>query len=494
MKRSRPRAPGSGASTSNVKAKAVSLRRKNPTGSGASEVPSSITPRSRSSAAGIQTRRAALEILLLVEREGAFADVLLGHRLGDFAVPDRRLITQLVLGTIAWRGRLDYEIGLRATRRLDQLSPDVLMAMRMALFQLRILTRIPPHAAVDTAVTLAREASGAGAAGFVNAILRNALRQPVPLPSRSADEIGYLSTVHSHPRWLVDRFVEWFGIVEAEAVMVADNQAAPNVLRLNLARGSAEDLAVRIDDAGMRIARRGHFPETLILSGAPMLESSCYQAGIFHLQSEASQIVARLLDPASGSTIVDCAAAPGGKSTHLAELAGPGARVVAFDLNFSGLKTARRIADRLGHRTISFARVDCASALPLRPQTADYVLLDAPCSGIGTLREHPEIRWRVRADDFARMGAIQSRMLENAAALVRPGGAIVYAVCSFAPEEGVEVVRGFLRRHPEFALDRDPPEAARLSGFLDSDGFLRTRPDRDALDGFFAARLLRPKA
>jgi 16S rRNA (cytosine967-C5)-methyltransferase len=493
MKRFRPRAPGSGVSTTSVKAKAVPSRRENPVGSDASEAPSSIAPRTRSSAAGIQTRRAALEILLLVELEGGFADVLLGHRLGDFEAPDRRLITQLVLGTIAWRGRLDYEIGLRSSRRLDRLSPDVLMAMRMALFQLRMLSRIPPHAAVDTAVTLARESSGAGAAGFVNAILRTALRQPVPLPSRSADEIGYLSTVHSHPRWLVDRFVEWFGIEEAEALMAADNQAAPNVLRLNLMRGSAEELAARIDAGGMRIARRGHFPETLILSGAPILESSYYEAGLFHPQSEASQIVARLLAPAPGSIVVDCAAAPGGKSTHLAELAGPGASVLALDLNFSGLKTARRIADRLGHRTISFARADCASALPLRPQTADYVLLDAPCTGIGTLREHPEIRWRLRADDFVRMGAVQSRMLENAAALVRQGGAIVYAVCSFAPEEGVEVVRGFLRNHPEFVLDRDPPEAARLSGFIDSEGFLRTRPNRDALDGFFAARLIRNK-
>jgi 16S rRNA (cytosine967-C5)-methyltransferase len=491
MKRSRPRAPGSGANAGSVEAKAVFSRHKNPTGTNAPDSSSSRAPTARSSAAGIQTRRAALEILLLVELEGGFADVLLGHRLGDFELPDRRLITQLVLGTIAWRGRLDYEIGLLSSRRLDKLSPDVLTALRMALFQLRILTRIPSHAAVDTAVTLAREGSGAGAAGFVNAILRTALRQPVPLPSRSADEIGYLSTVYSHPRWLVERFVEWFGITEAEALMVADNQAAPNVLRLNLARGSAEELAARIDDAGMRIGRRGHLPETLILSTAPMLESPCYEAGIFHPQSEASQIVAGLLAPTSGSIIVDCAAAPGGKTTHLAELAGPGATVLAFDLNFSGLKTARRIADRLGHRTIFFARADCASALPVRPQTAGYVLLDAPCSGIGTLREHPEIRWRLRADNLVRMGAIQSRMLDNAAALVRQGGAIVYAVCSFAPEEGVEVVRGFLRKHPQFEVDRNPPEAARLTGLLDSDGFLRTRPDRDGLDGFFAARLIR---
>jgi 16S rRNA (cytosine967-C5)-methyltransferase len=168
---------------------------------------------------------------------------------------------------------------------------------------------------------------------------------------------------------------------------------------------------------------------------------------------------------------------------------------LALDLSFPGLKNARRIARRLGHQRVFFARADCESATPVRAQSADYVLLDAPCTGIGTLREHPEIRWRLCADDFARMGAIQSRMLENAAALVRPRGVLVYAVCSMAPEEGSEVVHGFLERHPEFEVDRIPPEANRLAGLLDSEGFLHTRPDRsDSLDGFFAARLTRNSA
>ena len=455
----------------------------------------SATRAARGKSAGLQTRRTALEILIKVEREKAFADALLGNRLGDFQPPDRRLVTQLVLGTIAWRGRLDYELSRLSSRELDRLSPKVLAALRMALFQLRILSRIPPHAAVDTAVTLAREVSGPGAASFVNAILRSALRAPVPLPSCSADEIEYLSLSHSHPRWMVEKFVEWFGPKDAEALLAANNQAAPNVLRLNLARGSAEDLASRVDNDGMRIARCGRFPETRILDGAPSLDSEGYRQGIFHPQAEASQIIARMLGPAPASVLIDCAAAPGGKSTHLAELAGPLSTILALDLNFSGLKNARQIAHRLNHRRVFFARANCAAATPVRPQSAGYVLLDAPCTGIGTLREHPEIRWRLQPNDFSRMAVLQSRMLENAAELVRPGGAIVYAVCSLAPEEGPRVVQGFLQRHSEFAIDRTPPGADHLEGLLDSEGFLRTRPDRsDGLDGFFAARLVRNSA
>jgi 16S rRNA (cytosine967-C5)-methyltransferase len=443
-------------------------------------------------AAGLGTRRAACEILLRVDRDRAFADVLLGHRLGAFAPADRRLVTQLVLGTIAWRGRLDYELARVSARKLDSLMPEVLAILRLGLYQLRILTRVPRHAAVDTAVSLAHETSGgAGAARFVNAVMRRAIRSPVPPPARDADEIEYFAVTYSHPRWIVEKFLHWFGGDEAASLMAANNEAAPNVLRLNLARGPADELIARLERDGMQVAARGHFPETVILKGAPIFDSPSFREGLFHPQAEASQMVARMLAPVADSIVVDCAAAPGGKSAHLAQLVGSQGIVVALDLNLTGLKNARAVAARLGHRNISFVRADSTFTLPLRPACADYVLLDAPCTGIGTLREHPEIRWRLGPGDFTRMAATQARMLEQAAAIVKPGGALVYAVCSFAPEEGECIVREFLVRHPEFDLDRTPPHGAALAGTVDSDGFMRTRPDRGALDGFFAARITR---
>jgi 16S rRNA (cytosine967-C5)-methyltransferase len=241
----------------------------------------------------------------------------------------------------------------------------------------------------------------------------------------------------------------------------------------------------------MQIASRGLFPETIILKGAPSFDSSSYRDGLFSAQSEASQMIARLLAPEAGSTVVDCAAAPGSKSTHLAELVGPEGKVIALDINLAGLKQARTVGARFGHRNIYFLRSDTAASIPLLHQAFRYVLLDAPCTGLGTLREHPEIRWRLKPADFARMAELQSWMLENAATLVAPGGGLVYSVCSPAPEESAVVINGFLARHPEFAIDVGSALSTPLADVIDAEGFMRTRPDRASRDGFFAARLRR---
>lgn len=440
-------------------------------------------------AAGLATRRAALEILVRVESHSAFADVMLGHRLAAFAPPDRRLLTRLVLGTLAWRGRLDYELAQLCSQPLEKLELAVLNALRLGLFQLRHLSRMPPHAAVDTAVSLAREAAGRGAGGLVNAVLRRAARDVAAMPDRAADEIGYLAVAYSHPRWLVACFIEWFGVARAQALMAANNEAAPNVMRLNLARGSREEIVARMTAEGIGIRVGDHLPETAVLENAADFDSDSYRAGLFHPQSEASQLVAQMLAPSAGGMVIDCTAAPGGKATHLAELADARGRVVALDLNLHGLKSARDLARRLGHRNIAFVNADIAAAPPLHVGSAGFVLLDAPCTGTGTLREHPEIRWRLAAEDFPRMAELQRAMLENAAALVRPDGVIVYAVCSLAPQEGQGVVRGFLAEHPEFAIER--PAAAELASWLQSDGTMATSPERGGLDGFFAARMRR---
>jgi len=202
-------------------------------------------------------------------------------------------------------------------------------------------------------------------------------------------------------------------------------------------------------------------------------------------------MVARMLAPRAGATVVDCAAAPGGKATHLAEMVGERGRVIAVDLNFSGLRNARDLARRVRHRNVEYVCADLAAVPPLAPSSVEYVLLDAPCTGLGTLREHPEIKWRLKPTDPARMAAIQSRMLENAAALVRRGGAIVYSVCSIAPDEGESVIDGFLASHGDFKIDRGMAGRDEFKDVIDARGFMKTRPDVGGLDGFFAARLIR---
>jgi 16S rRNA (cytosine967-C5)-methyltransferase len=440
---------------------------------------------------GIAARRAALQILVRVDRDGAFADVLLGRGLHRFGAADRRLITQLVLGTIAWRGRLDYELSRYCARPLEKLAPEIIAALRMGLFQVRFLNRIPPHAAVDTAVSLAREFGDTGRAGFVNAVLRNAIRAPVPLPPRAAaNEAEYLAIAYSHPRWLVEKLLAWFGSSAAESLMAANNQPAPNTLRLSLARGTVDDLVPLLSRDGMEVAHCGRFPETVILSTAPVMDGRAWRAGLFQPQAEASQLVSRLLAPSESSLVIDCAAAPGGKTTHIAQLMGPKGRVLALDLKISGLDAIRSTAARLGHHNVLIACADTSTALPVRPHSVDFVLLDAPCTGLGTLRGHPEIRWRLAEADIDRMAKLQRRMLEQAATAVAAGGVLVYAVCSIAPPEGAELIEAFLADNPDFEKDRMPP-AEPLKALISVDGYMKTRPDVDGLDGFFAARLKR---
>ncbi len=441
---------------------------------------------------GLASRLAAAEILYRVDKESGYADVLLGGRLPDFAPADRRLITRLVLGTLAWRGRLDYELAHLTGRKLDGIQPAALAIMRMGLFQLRFLDRIPQHAVVDTAVSIAKRIPEARkASGFVNAVMRRATRETEPMPLRERDEKNFLAITLSHPRWMVERFVDWFGVANAERLMTANNDAAPNVIRLNLARGSRAEIIEKLSANGFEIGAPGRAPETVVLNRAPHFESRAYHAGLFHAQSEASQMAARILAPRAGATVVDCAAAPGGKATHLAEMVGERGCVIAVDLNFNGLRNARGLAYRLRHRNIEFVCADLTVAGPFRPSSFEYVMLDAPCTGIGTLREHPEIKWRLKPSDPGRMAAIQSRMLDNAAPLVRRGGAIVYSVCSIAPEEGEGVVDGFLARHDDFEIDRDIAGRDEFRDVIDARGFMKTRPDVGGLDGFFAARLIR---
>jgi 16S rRNA (cytosine967-C5)-methyltransferase len=440
---------------------------------------------------GLASRLAAIEILYRVDREAAYADVLLGGRLPEFAPADRRLITRLVLGTLAWRGRLDYELERLTNRKLDGIQPAAIAIMRMGLFQLRFLDRIPQHAVVDTAVSIAKRIPEARiAAGFVNAVMRRATRETAPLPARDRNEKSFLAVAYSHPRWMVERFVEWFGVANAERLMTANNDAAPNVIRLNLARASRDEIIGKLSADGFEIGAAGRAPETVVLGGAPIFESRGYREGWFHAQSEASQMAARMLAPRAGATVVDCAAAPGGKATHLAELVGAGGRVIAVDVNPGGLRHARELVRRLRHSNVEYVCADLTACAPLSPASFEYVLLDAPCTGLGTLREHPEIKWRLKPTDPVRMAAMQLRMLENAAALVRHGGAIVYSVCSIAPEEGEGVVEGFLKSNRDFEIDRSVADGW-LKDVIGARGFMKTRPDVGGLDGFFAARLIR---
>ncbi|MGC1678714.1 MAG: transcription antitermination factor NusB, partial [Candidatus Binataceae bacterium] len=236
----------------------------------------------RSTDEGLHARRIALDILLEVEYRGGFADALLGRKIATLDPADRRLVTRLVLGTLAWRGRLDYELEQMTGRKLAQIQPEALEIMRMGLFQLRFLDRMPPHAVVSTTVELAKRSAGTKvAAGFINAIMRRATREKIAMPPREPDLTRYLETAYSHPRWLVERYIEWFGAEDAERLLAADNEAAPNVIRLNLARGSRAEIIERLLADGFQMGSGGCALETIVLASAARFDSDVYREGLF---------------------------------------------------------------------------------------------------------------------------------------------------------------------------------------------------------------------
>jgi len=442
---------------------------------------------------GHRVRGLAHEVLVRVETEEAFADVLLAHRLEStrMSAADRALVTRLVYDTLAWQGRLDHHLSQLVRRPLASLDPTVRAALRLGLCQLTILERVPAHAAVDTSVRLARRGGGPGAAGLVNAVLRRAAREGAGshvLPDPDADPIERLAVELSHPGWLAALWARELGVDEARALMAANNQHGRTTLRANLARTSVADLVHELTELRIE-ARPGRFAPAAIdvAHGAGTLHGlAAFDDGRFAFQGEASQLVAALVAAPDGARVLDACAAPGGKSCALAA-ASP---VVALDPHVAGV---RRVAAEAARLRLSELRVAVADAR--RPPFAggfDAALVDAPCSGLGTLRRHPELRWRRRAADVERLATLQQELLAGAAPLVRPGGALVYAVCTLTERETTGVVAKFLAAEPGFrVVDARPFLPVAAAELVTADGALRTLPHRHDLDGFFAVRLER---
>jgi 16S rRNA (cytosine967-C5)-methyltransferase len=431
-------------------------------------------------------------VLLRVARDHAYADVALDAALGEAGLDarDRGLASRLVYGTIAWQGLLDWHLARLAGRAPEALDLPVLLLARLGLYQLLLLDRIPPHAAVATSVDLAKRVAPA-AAGLVNAVLRRAAREraSLPLPDPT-DPVRHLAVVFSHPEWLVARWIDAFGADETRLLLAADNEAAPTILRAR--PGERARLIADLVAQGIAAAPGRWAPDAVQVEAVAPHALSGHAAGRFTVQSEASQLVARLLDPQPGARVLDVCAAPGGKATYVAELVGSRGLVVAFDRRSRGAAAVAAGARRLGLRRLVVGVGD-AQRLPLAAgETFDCVLVDAPCSGLGTLRAHPEVRWSRGPADVRRLADLQARILHAASVHLAPGGALVYATCTISTEENDGVVEPWLATHPE--LEREnaaaylPPEAAAL---VDANGALRTLPHRHGLDGFFAVRARR---
>jgi len=430
-------------------------------------------------------RLAAFEILRRVEA-GAYASVLLAARAAELTPLDRALSHELVLGVLRRQLWLDQLIELYANRRVAELDRAVAIILRLGLYQLRFLTRVPASAAVNESVNLVSIARKRSAGGLVNAVLRRATREPdVDPTSNIPDPIERLAIETSHPRWLLERWIKGIGAAEAAAFARANNEPAPVAFRVVNQRARAPEVLERLQQAGAEVAQSAIAPHAWRVNGAGKVLGELVSAGQIYLQDEASQLVAEVVNAQPGDRVLDVCAAPGGKTTLIAERAGDHAHIQAMDVSPRRLATIERTIQLHQLKSIKLMLGDAGVPLPFDSQSFDRVLLDAPCSGTGTLRHNPEIRWRLTNNDIPTLAEQQKRFLGHAAKVVKPGGLLVYSTCSVEVEENEDVIRNFLTSNDEFRQLRVSVSAELLT----SSGAARTWPHRDGTDGFFVAAL-----
>lgn len=455
-------------------------------------------------------RRAAFEILRRVEEDSAYSSALLAAARNELSPKDRALSHELVLGVLRRRLWLDRTIEYFAARRIEKLDFPVVLALRIGLYQLRFLSRIPASAAVNESVNLVRAAKLKSAASFANGVLRQATREPEYDPAANiSDPIEKLSIEASHPKWLVERWISQFGFDEASALARANNNSPPNAFRFT-AKNSSQTLREELLDE-LRAAGAELRPSLIAQNSWQVIRSKGDEAleearsntgeppprmsallrklsddGLIYFQDEGSQLVAQLVSAQSGDRVLDVCAAPGSKSTLIASET-PAATVFAGDLYEHRAGTIKQFACQQQVRNIHPIVYDATRALPFTNRFFDRVLLDAPCSGTGTLRHNPEIRWRLQPSDIAELSAKQKGILTNAAAMVRRGGVLIYSTCSLENEENEAVVVDFCETHPDFEVS--PLNAP--ASLLTREAGVRTWPHRDDTDGFFVTAFQR---
>ncbi len=434
-------------------------------------------------------RQTAVEILVNVE-EGAFADALLEQSRHGFDHRDNAFILELVYGVLRQRSRLDWVLDAFSAQPLSRTDVRTRNILRIGAYQMLFLDKIPVSAAVNTATEIAKQLGRKS--GYVNGLLRNLDRKRGSLPDPpSGDPARRLSVLYSHPAWLVRRWANRFGYEKTETILRENNRPSPLVVRTNTARTTREQLKASLAEEGAEVAETGFSGSGLEILSSPGIRTlSAYDKGWFLVQDEAAQLIGMLVAPQPGETVLDAAAAPGGKTTHLAELMGNQGTVIALE---SDPNRIRRIAENTARLGASIVKPVLADATTFTEGPFDRLLIDAPCSGLGVLRRHPDGRWNKKEDTIRKRAGVQRRILQNCAGLLKPGGVLVYATCTTEPEENEEVVRSFLAAQSgAFAIDDSRPylpEPAR--SLVDEHGFFRTFPDPPSLDGFFGARMVK---
>ncbi|GKV67750.1 ribosomal RNA small subunit methyltransferase B [Sporosarcina sp. NCCP-2716] len=436
-------------------------------------------------------RDAALSILLEVSRNQAYSNLLLTRTIDTYGIKsqDKGLLTTLAYGTLQHRLTLDYYLEPFIKGKLDDWVRELL---RLSLYQIVYLTKIPPHAAVNEAVEIAKRRGHKGTASLVNGVLRSVLRQGVRSIEEETDEIKKIALETSHPEWLIRRWIDQYGMIDTREMAIANNIPPINTARVNTVQTSVEKALHQLKSEGAKVEIGKVVPEAIYCHSGNIASTYTYTKGWLTVQDESSMLPVYALDVQPGMKVLDMCAAPGGKTTQIAEHLADTGEVHAHDLHDHKLALIEENADRLGLKSIWTSSGDSRElGDEYEPETFDRILVDAPCSGLGVIRRKPEIKYNKTEADVESLSEIQAQLLETAWTLVKPGGKIVYSTCTVDKTENDGVVLNFLEKHPEAV--KEVPEFFREAGLSTPNGMLQVLPQHFGSDGFFAAAIVKPE-
>ncbi len=436
-------------------------------------------------------RGLAIKILNRIDRTDAYLERMLDNEMksNELNGPDKALLYEIVHGVVRWQGRLDWILNGFYKGTFSKAIPNLKNALRVALYQVLFLDRVPDYAAVNEVVEFVKKLQGQKPADLVNAVLRNIIRSKnaIRYPDPNEDLIGYLSAYYSHPSWMVKRYVERFGREDTEKLLAVNNEKPYLTLRINALKTKPEEFKALLDSVNLKYRQGVYLAEFFKLMNLTNITAwDFYTKGYFNIQDESAGLACRLLDVQEGQRVLDMCAAPGGKTAYIAALMHSRGEVVAIDRFESRLKLLEKNMTRLA---VDCVRIVAADAMEYKSLPFDRVLVDAPCSGTGTLSKKPDIKWKKDLFDIRNLNSIQQKLLTKAATLVKVGGVVVYSTCSIEPEENFEIVKKFLVENPNFSFEsakgKFPDE------LIDENGCIQTLPHIHKTDGAFAARLVR---
>jgi len=434
-------------------------------------------------------RGTAVKILNRVERSDSYFDKVLDTELKttDLNDLDKGLLTEITHGVLRWQNKLDWVLNGFSHGNFAKSEINLKNTLRVALYQILFLERIPHAAAVNEAVEFVKRIRGERPAGMVNAVLRNVIRNidGIRYPDPAEDQVQYLAVVYSHPHWMIRRWLKRFGFDETQKLLAANNERPGLSLRINKLKVEPGYFLRLLDQQQIQYTGSSHIDYFVKVKGLARIgQMELFRNGMFTIQDESAALPVLLLAPNPGDRVIDMCAAPGGKTTHIAEMMKNKGEVIAFDKYEAKLKLIKSACERLGLRNVVLRPGEACS---IDGRSADRVLLDAPCSGLGVLAKKPDIKWKRDSADLIKLTALQRELLVRAADLVKPDGVLVYSTCTTEPEENQQMIEAFLLAHPEFMVD-NANKYVNLA-LVTPEGYVETLPHRHGMDGSFAVRL-----